>query len=292
VKYHNEGLTLWYGTADTPIPRDTVDERHGLSVTFAVHPPNPSNRAIVHYRVDGGVVQTVPALSVRTDHAQGKHYFRAGLPDFWQGERVEYLPIAFCSGRQVPDVMTASTLPASFHFRSKASNPSTGLPGNTKASSPLRGKFPFRLEYIYTATIQLNTRPEIIGETPEGLKVDWYVTGGVVAGPELNATVRGEGGDWMTIRRDGIGDINVRATLETNDGALIYVTESGFFELGKDGYRNFLDKRWPSTPALHIAPRFLTAAPQYQWLNRLQCLGVGEVRMEELIVCYDAYAVR
>lgn len=130
----------------------------------------------------------------------------------------------------------------------------------------------------------LNTRPEVIGVTPAGLKVDWFITGGTVAGPKLNARVRAEGGDWMTIRTDGIGVLGIRATLETSDGALIYTTYSGVFDLGEDGYQNFLEKRWPSTPPVRSAPMFLTAHPKYAWRNRLQCLGVGVVYMDRLLV--------
>ena len=41
-----------------------------------------------------------------------------------------------------------------------------------------------------------------------------------------------------------------------------------------------------------MALRFLTAAPVLQWLNRLQCLGVGEFDGENSRVGYDVYAVR
>ena len=36
----------------------------------------------------------------------------------------------------------------------------------------------------------------------------------------------------------------------------------------------------------------LTADPKYRWLNRLHCLGVGEVRIPEYFYTYDMYAVR
>jgi hypothetical protein len=36
-----------------------------------------------------------------------------------------------------------------------------------------------------------------------------------------------------------------------------------------------------------VVPRFQTANPDYQWLNRLQCVGIGEVNLESLGISYD-----
>ena len=43
---------------------------------------------------------------------------------------------------------------------------------------------------------------------------------------------------------------------------------------------------------LRIAPRFVTSHPEYLWLNRLLCFGVGEYRAQTNIATYDVYAVR
>jgi hypothetical protein len=153
-------------------------------------------------------------------------------------------------------------------------------------------RHPFTLDFLANVNVPLNKTPEIIGVTPEGLKADFFLIGGSVSGPKLNAKVLPEGGDWMTLRPDGIGVLGVRATLETPEGGLIYASYSGVFELGEDGYQNFLNKKWPPQPLLRTAPKFLTAHPNYLWLNRLQCIGIGHVNMAELVVNYDLYAVR
>ena len=95
----------------------------------------------------------------------------------------------------------------------------------------------------------------------------------------------------MNIRRDGVAILDVHVAMETNDGALIYAPYSGIGDLGEDGYEKFLRGDAPKIVKLHIVPRFLTAHPQYLWLNRLQCLGIGEVNLERLDVHYDLYAV-
>jgi hypothetical protein len=70
------------------------------------------------------------------------------------------------------------------------------------------------------------------------------------------------------------------------------VTYTGVGELGADGYERFLRGDLPSKVPLRIVPRVQTAHPYFQWLNRLQCLGIGEIDTEDLVVSYDVYAVR
>jgi hypothetical protein len=142
--------------------------------------------------------------------------------------------------------------------------------------------------FSYTATL---TPPEVIGPVPEGIRVNFYITGGEVSGPRAQGKLRGVGGDSFTLRRDGVGILDVRATIETGDGALLYVSYSGVGDLGEDGYDKFLRGEVPKIVPLRIVPRFQTAHPAYQFLNRLQCLGIGEANLEEFTAHYDVYDV-
>ena len=47
--------------------------------------------------------------------------------------------------------------------------------------------------------------PEVIGQVSEGLRMNFYVTGGWMRGPRLTGKVLPVGGDWITIRNDGVG---------------------------------------------------------------------------------------
>jgi hypothetical protein len=67
----HEGLTLWYGTPDAPGPFEgEVMRRVGVSLVLGVHPSNPTNSISVRYRVDKGIVQSVPWRILRVDHAR------------------------------------------------------------------------------------------------------------------------------------------------------------------------------------------------------------------------------
>jgi Protein of unknown function (DUF3237) len=296
LQFTHEGLTLWYGTDDAPSPVSQVSLRQDISITVGVNPPSASNVVSVRYRVNGGIVRTLSARRTTTDYICAKQYFCATFPDFLDGDRVEYLVTLFCDGRQVPDLAIARTFPSTFQLKHSLEIERETQLRTDKYQDSLQSsdqaKFAFNLEYLCTVNVQLDPVPEIIGETPQGLKVNWYVKGGSFSGSKLSGKVLPVGGDWMTIRRDGIGDVGVRATFETDDGALLYLTTTGAFELGTDGYQNFLARNWPSLPTVRSSPSFSTAHPAYLWLNRLQCIGVGEVNMKKLLVTYDVHAVQ
>jgi hypothetical protein len=147
------------------------------------------------------------------------------------------------------------------------------------------------LDYVmsYTATLR---EPEVIGPIPEGLRMNFYVTGGTFQGPRCKGTVVPVGGDWLTIRTDGVGILDVRATLKTEDDALIYIAYSGVLDVGTDGYAKALEGKLPDVIDLRVASRMHTANPKYQWLNRLQFVQFGDAKPGTLTVRYDVYAMK
>ena len=96
----------------------------------------------------------------------------------------------------------------------------------------------------------------------------------------------------MTVRRDGVAILDVRSTLETDDGALIYMTYPGVIDFGEDGFGKFSRSELPPVVEIRIAPRLATASPRYLWLNRLQYVGIGEYRPALREAHYDVYALR
>jgi len=152
--------------------------------------------------------------------------------------------------------------------------------------------FPYQLEHICSYSAQLKNPPEVIGPVAEGIRVNFSVLAGEVTGPKIQGTLRPVGGDWLTIRTDGVGILDVRATIETHDQALIYIFYSGVGDLGENGYQNFLQGVMPPKVPLRVVPRFQCAHPSYKWLNRLQCVNIGEADLQAFVVRYDVYALR
>ncbi len=149
----------------------------------------------------------------------------------------------------------------------------------------------YSMEHLFSYTAKL-APPEVIGPTPQGLRMNFYVTGGEVSGPRLQGKLHPVGGDWLTVRPDGVCFLDVRATIESHDGAMILVEYNAFSDTGEDGYQRFLDGNPPLNLKIAGAPRVLTSHPDYLWLNRMQCVHVGEADLVKSEVTYDVYGVK
>jgi len=295
VNFSRDGLSIWYGTPDAPAPADDEVARVGAGVTVAVSPANPVNVVKVLYRVDDGGLQSVPARELRTDQDHDVQYFRAAFPRFVTGERVRYCPVATCAGRQVPLTPEAERLPSSFKLEDPAPEPAAvpepaggHRPVGRPAAPP---RFGVEMEHLTHVTAQLDP-PQIVGDTPLGFRINFFAIGGTLIGPRLNGRLLPHSGDHLIVRRDGIAVIEVRATVETRDGATLAAEYYGNLDLGEDGYPKAVAGIFPPTPSVVMAPRLLTGHASYLWLNRLQCIGAGFVHMSERRLEYDLFALR
>ena len=118
--------------------------------------------------------------------------------------------------------------------------------------------------------LRLTTAPtQDLGAGPCGTHVTYPITGGSFEGDRLRGKVLTGGDDWTVKRPDGVVELDLRITLETDDGALIHMTFEGIRDDGA-----------PGAPYFRTAPRFETAAPKYSFLNRLLAVGTGEIRAD------------
>jgi hypothetical protein len=119
--------------------------------------------------------------------------------------------------------------------------------------------------------------PQELGEGPHGRRRIINITGGTFRGERLSGKVLPGGADWQVIRGDGVADLDARYTLETSDGALIYVKNHGY----RHGPAEVLKKLAageevdPSLYYMRTTPLFETGDARYSWLNRLICVGTG-----------------
>ncbi len=146
-------------------------------------------------------------------------------------------------------------------------------------------------EHLFSYRVGI-AAPEVIGPCPGDIRFNFPLTGGEVWGPRLSGKVRPGGADFATLRSDGVIILDVRGILESADGALIDIAYSGVLDLGPDGYANFLKGEMPQDLPIRAAPRFRTAHPAYQWLNRLQCYSIGAADLATQSATYDVYALR
>ena len=136
-----------------------------------------------------------------------------------------------------------------------------------------------KLEKLMTYHADLKA-PQPVGEGPFGNRMVVEVTGGWFEGPKLKGTFLTCGGDWLLAHPDGYGRLDVRGTLQTEDGAHIYMQYNGVLQL-TDGVMAVLGGG--DTPTQYgdqnffTAPRFETGDARYQWINQIQCVSEGRV---------------
>ena len=61
-----------------------------------------------------------------------------------------------------------------------------------------------------------------VGKGPHGVRRILPLTGGKIEGPKIKGEVLAFGADWVLIRPDGVIELDVRATIKTDDGGLVY----------------------------------------------------------------------
>ncbi len=84
----------------------------------------------------------------------------------------------------------------------------------------------------------------------------------------------------MLLRDDGVLELDLRITLETDDQALIQMTFQGLRH-GPPEVIAALSRGEMVEPARYYfrtLPRFETSTERYAYLNRIVTVGVGEVR--------------
>lgn len=271
------------------LPSGAVPSGTAPLVVVGATPIHPSNAVLVQMRRDGGHTTCLRTVPVGAPFQAAKQWYRAALPTLDAGHRIDYRVELIRAGQRL------ATLPTDGSWLTVIGDPDpVSLPEERSSPhSAVAPSFPgaprWNYDLVFFAALTINLRPEILGDTPDGYRISFFVDDGRVVGPRIDAVVRRDGGDWMCIRRDGIGLIDVRITYETADGALILDRAGGFFDLGPDGYAKIAAGQFTGTPPFYATPTFLTAHPDWKWLNRCQGFGIGRVVMEDLRVECDIY---
>jgi hypothetical protein len=132
------------------------------------------------------------------------------------------------------------------------------------------------LRSLLSAHITLGT-PQELGETPQGRRRIIPITGGKFAGARLSGRVLAGGADWQVVRRDGVAELDARYTLQTSDGALIYVSNNGYRHGPEEVIRKLAAGETvdPGAYYMRTTPRFETADERYAWLNRMVFVASG-----------------
>jgi hypothetical protein len=146
------------------------------------------------------------------------------------------------------------------------------------------------VEHLFDLAIDFE--PMKIYPSPFGTRIDAIVRQGKAEGPRLQGEVLAGGGDWIVVGDDNIGRLDVRATIRTHDGEMVYVTNAGRVAFDDEAQTRFLAGETVAFDDMHAraAPLFETGSDPYRWLNRTVAVGiVVELSLEH--IRYQVYAL-
>ncbi len=149
-----------------------------------------------------------------------------------------------------------------------------------------------RLELLYRASITV-AAPQLFGPTPQagGERRIINITGGDFAGARLRGRVLEGGADWQIIRADGVAQLEARFSMQTDDGALLYVRNFGYRHGSPEVIARLFSGEVvdPATYYFKMTPLIETGDARYAWLNSLILVGSG-MRTKTHVI-YDVYAL-
>ncbi|HWY89243.1 MAG TPA: DUF3237 domain-containing protein [Solirubrobacteraceae bacterium] len=148
-----------------------------------------------------------------------------------------------------------------------------------------------RLRHVYRLEATLG-EPLELGEVAGARRRIVPLTGGGFTGPDIRGSLLpGTSADWQLIRPDGTAIGDIRYTLQTRDGALLFVcaraTRHGDPEvLARLARGENVD---PAEYVFRSSAQIETAAPELEWLNKGVFISVGG--RSSIGVTYDTYVV-
>ena len=133
-------------------------------------------------------------------------------------------------------------------------------------------------EFLFDLQISLNP-PQTVGPVLKGTRVIFPFKDGSVKSDKINGKILDCSADWGLVLDTTTFKVDVRATIKTDDEALIYITYSGYSHAtAKNRAIISAGKGSELSPAdyyFRTSFSFETSAPKYAWLNHTVAVGVG-----------------
>jgi hypothetical protein len=126
---------------------------------------------------------------------------------------------------------------------------------------------------LCTATISINAPIRVSSSMLVGEVAEIQIEGERLRGAMIGRAAA----DWLRVSPDGYGIVDVRFTMETHDGAVVFVSYAGRF--------NFAAGTVFTTPTFH------TGDERYVWLNAIQAVAKGGFSSPTTVV-YEMFELR
>ncbi|HUA02513.1 MAG TPA: DUF3237 family protein [Solirubrobacteraceae bacterium] len=148
-----------------------------------------------------------------------------------------------------------------------------------------------RLDMVYRLEATVGP-PLVLGDTALGNRRIVPLTDGAFTGPELNGKLlAGTSADWQTLLPDGTALGDIRYTLQTGEGVLLYVQSRSVRHGDPDVLARLArgEDVDPSAYTFRTTTQITTAARELDWLNKGVFISVGA--RSAMGVIYETYLV-
>ena len=140
------------------------------------------------------------------------------------------------------------------------------------------------IELVPLCTMRVQLKPPIeVGTGPAGTRLIFENESVKFDGDRFSGEMVGAAsGDWLLVGPEGTATLDIRATLRTHDGAIVFTQYHGRMDASEG-------LELPKT--VYVTQRFETGDERYAWLNRIQAVGKGVVH-EDLTLDFEWYELR
>ena len=128
--------------------------------------------------------------------------------------------------------------------------------------------------------------PQVTAKGPYGERRYIPVTGGKVSGERISGVLLPGGADCQLVRPDGVIEMDVRVTIQTDDGETILMKTLGLRHAKEEVLKRMMTGDKVERSEYYFREFVIFEAPdgQYSWLNKLIAIGDGERRPDLVIL--------
>ena len=142
-----------------------------------------------------------------------------------------------------------------------------------------------QLEFVCEIKVKVE-KPYDIGNTGTGIRKIIPLLGGTFRGPLLQGTILPGGADSQLIKENEVADISARYVLQTDDNALIYLSNTGIRVASKDVLKKLFAGEIVREDAYYFrtVPVFETCGEKYSWMMKSLFIAKGIRNPDNVVI--------
>lgn len=134
----------------------------------------------------------------------------------------------------------------------------------------------------------------MLGDSVDGVRCNYPIVGGTFEGVGVSGQVLAGGEDLFLLRPDGVGQLDARYSLRTDQGELINLLNRGLLNMTEYGRQLEREGQWPIPEAEYrctCTPVFQVPKGRLDWLSRASFIGLVQYPSADQVViwCYRFY---